>query len=127
MSIKHGDITALTPGLVLIAGSFQVNASSAPDVLIGNGFTVAAPSAAGTFTVTLNKTYRRCIAVLVTVGESGTDKDNTAHVEEIDRTTTCGSFVVKTRLAATDTTTDNQQVNFLAIMDDTTIVSERAS
>jgi hypothetical protein len=120
-------LVSMTPKTVIIAGTFQVNANSAPDVLIGRGFSVAAPSAGGTFTVTLDKTYHRCVAVVVTVGETTSTQLFKAEVEEIDRTTTFSSFVVHTTSTVTDTTTDNQQVNFICVVSDTSITNERAS
>lgn len=116
----------LTPGILLIAGSFLQNASANPIVLIGTGFTVAYVSA-GKYTVTLSKTYHRCIAVLVTAGESTNTGLFKANVEEIDRTTTFSSFTVHMQSTVTDTATDLQQLNFLCIVADTSIVAHRTS
>jgi hypothetical protein len=116
-----------SPKLKIIAGMFQVNGNNAPDVLVGHGFTVAAPSAAGKFTVTLDKTYHRCVSVQVTVGETTSTQLFKAEVEEIDRTTTFSSFIVHTTSTVTDTTTDDQQVNFLVVVTDSSIVNERSS
>ena len=114
------------PGLVLIAGAFQANTTNPPDVLTGSGFTVAY-TATGKFTVTLNKTYHRCISVVVTVGETTSTQLFKANVEEIDRTTTFSSFIVHTQSTVTDTNTDDQQVNFICVVADTSIVNERSS
>lgn len=127
LGLNNFEPASPTPKLILIAGTFQVNSSSAPDVLIGKGFTVAAPGAAGSFVVTLDKTYHRCVAVVVTAGESTSTGLFKANVEEIDRTTTFSSFTVHTQSTVTDTTTDNQQVNFICCVTDTSIANERSS
>lgn len=115
-----------SPKLKMIAGTFQVNSTNAPDVLIGHGFSVSAPTSSK-FTVTLDKTYHRCVAVVVTIGESTSTQLFKAEVEEIDRTATFSSFVVHTTSTVTDTTTDDQQVNFICIVTDSSIVNERSS
>ncbi len=118
---------ALDTNLLMIAGVFQVNASSAPDVLVGSGFTVGAPSAAGKFTVTLAKSYHRCVSCVVGVGETTNTGLFKANVEEIDLTAPISSFVIHTQSTVTDTTTDNQQIHFILIVADTSIVNQRSS
>lgn len=115
-----------SPGVVMIAGAFLQNGSSNPNVLIGTGFTVAYVSA-GKYTVTLSKTYHRCLAVVCTVGESTSTQLFKCNVEEIDRTTTFNSFVVHFQSTVTDTATDLQQCNFICIVADTSIVNYRTS
>lgn len=115
-----------TEGCKVVAGTFQINSGAAPDVLCGNGWTVAR-TAAGKYTVTLGETFQRCIALTTDVGETGDDKDNNCHHEEIDITTTFSSFVVRTQLGAADTETDNQQVSFIAIVSEHSGVRQRAS
>lgn len=115
-----------TEGLKVIGGTFQINSGAAPDVLCGNGWTVAR-TAAGKYTVTLNETFQRCVALTTDIGESGNDKDNNCHHEEIDLTTTFSSFIVRTQLGAADTETDNQQVSFIALVASTGNVQQRSS
>lgn len=115
-----------TPGVSIIAGAFQINGTSAPDVLIGRGWTVAR-SDVGKFTVTFDETFPRCISVVATAGETADDGDHNCHIGEIDRTTTCNSFVVYFSTAGSDAEPDNGQVNFMAIMANTTIETERSS
>lgn len=116
-----------TPGIVWITGTFQLNTGSNPDILVGLGFSVAR-TAAGKYTVTLDRTYHRCVSCMVTYGETGDNKDVGIHREAIDLTTTFSSFVVRTTAGAgTDTETDNAQVSFICAVADTTIVNERAS
>ncbi len=123
---SYNDQIYKTPGVRIIVGTFQVNGTSAPDVLIGGGWTVAR-SDVGKFTVTLDEAFPRCIAVVATIGETGDDQDFQAHVAEIDRTTSFSSFVVYTTSGGTDTDTDNQQVNFICVAANTSIVKERSS
>lgn len=115
-----------TEGVKVIGGTFQINSGAAPDVLCGNGWTVAR-TAAGKYTVTLSETFQRCVALTTDIGETGDDKDNQCHHEEIDLTTTFSSFVVRTMLGAADTETDNQQVSFICLAASTGNTKERAS
>ncbi len=115
-----------TPGVKFIVGAFQINGTSAPDVLIGKGWTVAR-SDVGKFTVTLSETFPRCVSVVATAGETADDGDHGCHVGEIDRTTTFSSFVVYFRTAGSDAEPDNGQVNFICVVADTTIETERSS
>lgn len=115
-----------TEGAKIVAGTFQINSGAAPDVLCGNGWTVAR-TAAGKYTVTLSETFQRCIALTTDIGETGDDKDNNCHHEEIDLTTTFSSFVVRTQLGAADTETDNQQVSFIAIVSEHSNLRQRSS
>lgn len=115
-----------TQDVRLIGGTFQINAGADPDVLCGNGWSVAR-TAAGKYTVTLDETFHRCVSVTTDIGETGDDKDNNCHHEEIDLTTTFSSFVVRTQLAAADTETDNQQVSFICLVANNSNVNQRAS
>lgn len=123
---SYGNKIYKTPGVVIIAGTFQTDGTSAPDVLIGGGWSVAYTDV-GKYTVTLDESFHRCIAVVATIGESGDDNDFQVHVEEIDRTASFNSFVLYTTSGGTDTDTDNQQVNFICFAANTTIVNERSS
>lgn len=115
-----------TEGLKVIGGTFQINSGAAPDVLCGNGWTVARTSA-GKYTVTLSETFQRCVALTGSVLETGADKDNQVRFDEVDLTTTFSSFVVYTMLGAADTETDNQQVSFIALAASTGNVRQRSS
>ena len=115
-----------TEGVVVIGGTFQINTGAAPDVLCGNGWTVAR-TAAGKYTVTLSETFQRCVSLVCDIGETGDNLDNQCHHEEIDLTTTFSSFVVRTQLGANDTETDNQQVSFIALAASTGNTRQRAS
>lgn len=114
------------PKLVIIAGTFLQNGSSDPNVIIGSGFTVTYVSA-GKYTVTLDRTYHRCISCVVTVGETTSTNLFKANREEIDFTTTFSSFVVHMQSTVTDTATDLQQLSFVCIVSDTSISGTRTS
>lgn len=115
-----------TPGVVFIPGSFLVNGTSAPDGIVGQGFTVAYVSS-GVYRVTLSKTYHRCIAVVPGVGESTSTGLFKVNTKEINPAATFSTFDIHTQSTVTDTNTDNQQVSFLCIVADTSIVNERSS
>lgn len=114
------------PGLAIIAGTFQQNGVSAPDVLIGGGWTVARTDV-GKYTVTFSDTFKRLVSFVATIGETGANQDFTAHYEEVARTGTCSSVIVHTRLGANDADTDNQQVSFIAVLGTSNTLLERAS
>jgi hypothetical protein len=117
-----------TPGVRFIVGTFQEKVGADPDILLGAGWSVAR-TAAGKYTVTFDQTFPRCIALLTDIGESGDNKDFASHHDEIDLTTTCSSVIIRTCVGSTgvDTETEDQQVSFLAIMADTSIVTQRSS
>jgi len=110
-----------TPGLVWIAGSFEINATSNPDANenVGRGWSVVR-SDVGKFTVTLDRAIRRPIAVLVSNGLTADDKEYNVHTGTIDETTTLSSFIIYATVGATDTDTDALRISFLVIGSDTT-------
>lgn len=114
------------PKLVVIAGTFLQNGSSDPNVIIGSGFTVTYVSA-GKYTITLDRTYHRCISCVVSVGESTSSNLFKVTREEIDLTTTFSSFVVHFQSTVTDTATDLQQCSFICVVSDTSISAHRTS
>lgn len=116
-----------TPGVRFIVGSFQLKVGANPDILLGSGWTVGR-NAAGKYTVTLDQTFHRCVSLVVTVGETGDNQDVGCHREEIDMTTTFSSFVIRvTAGAGTDTETEDQQVSFICVVADTSIVTQRSA
>lgn len=117
-----------TIGVKFIVGTFQLKVGANPDILVGQGWTVAR-TAAGKYTVTFDETFHRCIALLTDIGETGDNVDFSSRHDEIDLTAPCSSVVIRALTASThtDTETEDQQVSFLAIMAGSSVVNERAS
>lgn len=118
-SKMRNGLTVVGPGLVMVAGSFQINGGSAPLAVKGKGFTVAFTST-GTWTVTLANA-KSCKAIVSTLATMAIN--SAANVDVYAQMGACsasaGTFVIRVMTATVATTpaTDvSNRVNFMFIL-----------
>lgn len=106
-----------TIGAEVVAGCFQLNSTSNPDVITGKGFTVTRTTT-GKFLVTFSETFSGVISIVATAGlaAAAVNGDAGCHLSVVTLGSSISSFTVYRQVAGTDADTDNSQVHFLAVL-----------
>jgi hypothetical protein len=117
MPAKGGyPLTAKTPGIHIVAGSFTTAGASAPSVVLGAGFTVSAPTA-GKYTVTLTDgPFAQLIGRSVDIHDGGANSTVTAHTGSF---TTSAVEIFTQSAPGTDANLTGPVVSFIFLMRNT--------
>lgn len=110
----YSEMASKSPGVVWIVGSFTTAGTSAPSVVAGSGFTVAAPST-GVYTITLTDgPHPGVYAAVCSLEDATADANDTVRFGDVDAVATAGTFTIITASAAgTDADLTGPVVHFM--------------
>jgi len=120
MAVSTNNLYALGPGLVVIAGHAPTNSDGEPTSIVGRGVVSAVETAAGHYTLTLDREYPAILAVIPSVEIDSLTTDLVASVKEYSAS--AKTVEINTRTGAVATSIASGALHWIVVARNTSVV-----